>query len=182
MSPLKVLEATTPETDHLRQAWAGSLPSSGAYGQPGPCRMSAHRKRPAELSRVEYDRSGLIERPKIHERGTPSASRRAGEPIADHLGEPTEHRMHGAPQCTRALAMDDTDFENTPLATRSKVVDNEVFHLARLKRVKIESAVDWIRFARLRIIAHAPSVPQWMQHAIGNCATAVEARRGTVVG
>ena len=65
-----------------------------------------------------------------------------GEIEPGHLGMTFEKLVNGLTQLPDAFAVDDTHVQNSARPTFRQIIEHEVLHLPRLKRVQVQHAVN----------------------------------------
>ena len=59
--------------------------------------------------------------------------------------------MDGPAKGSGSLAVNDTNIEDSPLAARGEILDDEILDFTRFERVKIQGPVDW-EFHRIEFL------------------------------
>jgi hypothetical protein len=64
------------------------------------------------------------------------------EPVLDNLGMFGEEGVDGAAQVADAFAVNDSDLENAAFLAGGEIIEDEIFHLARLESVQVQHAAN----------------------------------------
>ncbi len=74
--------------------------------------------------------------------GAPTAELGVVEAVFDDLGMFGEDGVDGAAQVADAFAMNDANLKYAAILTGGEIIEDQIFHLARLEGVQIQHAVD----------------------------------------
>lgn len=78
----------------------------------------------------------------MHDGGAPAAEMLIGQMELHHAGMLCQNRVNRPPQLPDALAVNDPHPQNPARPARGEIIEHQVFHLARLKRVQVQHPVN----------------------------------------
>lgn len=94
---------------------------------------------------------GGAPKPQMNDGRAPAAGSAAGEVEFNNLRMPREEGMNRAPQVANAFTVNDPHPQDASPLALGKVIGDEFFNLARLKRVQVQRTVNG-QFNRLGLV------------------------------